>query len=406
MLTAGRFKSFSLLVMVLMLVAVFVSASTAAEADPETEIDWVTYTDPRFDFTVEYPVDWSVHYREDRPGFVGGTVGFSAPASMQDSVKIEVGLYLVERNPSQSIDVWSKTYDANYDMILPDKILVLNEEKFVQEEKDSEAFRKAAISPLTAYTYVNVPWGRTVWFFWMNSVDEENQAVLEKMVRSMRFGENAPTSLQEAFGQDFRPLPLELEAPGSIEKHVFPQWNSVASSTALIASIATDYITPVTTSARIACGHANAPVCSGTHSGHAGEAIDIGVGIGTSVRNSATSFTNSAGWNNAGYGYLVTMYDDQNEYIAYYAHLSSINYSTLYSYWPVPQGYQIALSGDTGAGGAHLHFHVRTTGWAAVDLSNLNGLTLYSDYPNCGESESSCPGNGGDGFECTCGWIN
>lgn len=155
----------------------------------------------------------------------------------------------------------------------------------------------------------------------------------------------------------------------------------------------------------------NAPVCTGTHRNHAGEAIDIVVGTGTPIRNSATSFTNSAGWNNNGYGYLVTMYDDQNEYIAYYAHLSSINYTTLYSYWPVPQGYIIALSGDTGGEngggvGAHLHFHVRTTGWAAVDLSNMNGLTLNGNYPNCGKSEDSCPQDGGAGFDCTCGSIN
>lgn len=229
--------------------------STTAETSSETELEHNTYIDPRFDFSVEYPADWSVQHREDRPGFVGGTVGFSAPASSQNSAKVEIGFYFVERNPSQPIDAWSKIYDTNYD-IEPNRILVLNEEKFgiVQEGKSREAFRKAAVSPLTEYTYVNVPWGKTVLFFWMNSIDEEDQAILDDMVRSVRFGENAPVTLRGAFGRNFQPLPLEVRSPDNKQRHDFPEWNSEMFSTDLVTSVSTDYIIPVSDSAGISCG--------------------------------------------------------------------------------------------------------------------------------------------------------
>lgn len=48
----------------------------------------------------------------------------------------------------------------------------------------------------------------------------------------------------------------------------------------------------------------------------------------------------------------------------------------------------------------HLHFHVRTTNWGAVNLVGIPNLTLNSNYPNCGKT--SCPA---DSFECTCGQV-
>ena len=230
----------------------------------------------------------------------------------------------------------------------------------------------------------------------MNSVDEEYKSILERIGHSMEFGKNAPTKLKDAYDdQNFRSLSLELED----RKHGL-QWNR-----GFLASIANDYQPPVSASASILCGFANSSLCDdGTHKWSAANAVDIGVGIGNTVKNSATSYRNSAGWDNSGYGYLVTMYDSQNNYIAYYAHLHWIDYATLNSYYPVPQGFRIGISGDSGAGGPHLHFHVRTTGWAAVDLAGMPGLSLDSeDYPHCGQStcaELEALGS------CECGHIN
>jgi hypothetical protein len=68
-----------------------------------TDVDWVTYTDPRFDFIVEYPSHWIMIPRDDRPNAVGGRVIFYKPAMGSETeveyrtpAKIEIGLYLIE----------------------------------------------------------------------------------------------------------------------------------------------------------------------------------------------------------------------------------------------------------------------------------------------------------------------
>lgn len=406
MYTRRKIVSGLLLIATFLLLVFTVASATASsskmtlETTSNSDIKWATYHDPRFDFSIEYPASWNVRFREDRPGFVGGTVTISEPEAREQlpceiATKIEIGLYLVEREPSHALADWSEQYDENYDLFAPDEILVQKTEGHTW--KGREVFQKEAISPLTEYTYLNVPQGRVVWFLWMNSIDEEHKSILEQMGRSMKFGKNAPTRLQDAYGdQNFsRSLLLEFEG----RKH------SLWRNGGFLVSIANDYRTPVSASASILYGSANSSKCDGTHSGSAAKAIDINVGIGNTVKNSATSYSNSAGWNNSGYGYLVTMYDSQNNYIAYYAHLHWIDYSTLYSYWPVPQGYRIGISGDSGAGGAHLHFHVRTTGWSAVDLAGMPGLSLYNEYPHCAKATcaeiEALPDE-----QCTCGRVN
>lgn len=245
-------------------------------------------------------------------------------------------------------------------------------------------------------TYVNIPHQEIVWFIWMNRVGGEYGTLFDHVVGSLRFGEDTPGTLREAYGQSFRPVPLvgslgRGESSDTDQMYLAP------------LGISTDYRVPVRApwTRYILCGHINAPVCEGTHSEDAAKAIDISLPQNTSVVNSATSRTNSAGWNPYGYGNLVTMYDWRNNYVAYYAHLSSLNWSNLFppEGW-VSQGVEIGRSGCTGnCSGSHLHFHVRTTGWMAVNLAGMPHLTLYSTYPDCGYS--TCPGP----FQCTCGRV-
>jgi murein DD-endopeptidase MepM/ murein hydrolase activator NlpD len=388
------------ILMLLSLITVAIGASTGLTwkvGTSSASTEWITYTDPRFDYSLEYPTTWYLVPRDDRPGYVGGTLTFSAPkldgaATCGESAyaRIEIGLYLVEYEPTQALADWSEKYDKINTGFSPDEIQVKG--AYSTRVGDLEVYRKEAVSPLTHYTYVNVPHGKTMWFIWTNATGEQ-AAVFEHVVNSFKFGKNTPTTLQEAYGQGFQALLLERREGVSILK---------GSATPL--SISNDYRVPVNgpTTRYILCGGTNAPICNGTHSGSAAKAIDISLPTGNSIKNSATSYENSAGWDSSGYGNLVTMYDSTNGYVAYYAHLSSINWSNLYNYWPVPQGMEIGLSGCSGnCGGAHLHFHVRTTGWAAVNLSGMPNLSLNGNYPNCGYT--TCP-NPPD-FQCTCGQV-
>ncbi|MBN2389457.1 MAG: M23 family metallopeptidase [Anaerolineae bacterium] len=416
-----KLKCVSMFVLLaLLLGAVVDSTLTSAES---REIRWLVYTDPQYDFSVEYPATWQVSPRNVQPGYVGGSVSFSQtqPGRVSECgkpiyVKVEIGLYLEEREPSRSIVDWSEAYNTAGDIFAPGEVQIQDARQVkLSGLADREAFREAGVSPLTEFTYVNVPHGKTVWFIWMNSTDKEDMVFFDHIFDSLRFGSNTPTTLQEIYGQDYKSLSSrptwEIKAVShGLRSNQAPDAHIFSAARLLVPS---NYQVPVGGPTRryIACGNLNAPVCGGTHTGSAARAIDIGLPTGISVRNSARAYVNWVGWNTQGYGWLVMLQDTVHSYIAYYAHLSSINFANL-SVQPIPQGLEIGLSGNSGGEalnppvvyGPHLHFHVRTTGWAAVDLAGMPSLTLYSDpasssYPNCGYT--TCPG----GFQCTCGRV-
>jgi hypothetical protein len=271
-----------------------------------TEVEWVTYTDPRFDFTVEYPSHWTLHPRDDQPNAIGGRVVFYTPAISAETevladtpAKIEIGLYLVEREPLQDLADWSEQYDTNHDEFDSQEIAVLNTE--TRASTNYEFFWKEAISPLTTYTYANVPHGKIVWFVWMNSIDKKDKAVLNHVVASMAFGPHAPQSLRQVYGENFNPQPL---APSTSDNGLRQTtlWNNHPMST-IVASLS-NYRVPVTVHAGIYCGSKNSSKCEGTHKGAAANAIDIRVAKGTNVLAAATSTVYSVQWSNAGYGNL------------------------------------------------------------------------------------------------------
>ena len=111
-------------------------------------------------------------------------------------------------------------------------------------------------------------------------------------------------------------------------------------------------------------------------------AVDFGGGLvtGTPVYAPVAGDVISAGWNNEGYGLLIKIREDPAESVAivdelrvhWLAHLSKIYVNEGH----VEQGDLIALSGDTGNGGAHLHYHVQLDDRTPVDvrdeLPNIN----------------------------------
>jgi murein DD-endopeptidase MepM/ murein hydrolase activator NlpD len=88
-------------------------------------------------------------------------------------------------------------------------------------------------------------------------------------------------------------------------------------------------------------------------SGHGG--IDIRSPVGSAVAAAATGTVEFAGWNAAGYGYLVVL-DHGNDFRTLYAHNSSVKVEVGQR---VAQGDLISLSGSTGySSGPHLHFEI------------------------------------------------
>jgi murein DD-endopeptidase MepM/ murein hydrolase activator NlpD len=84
-------------------------------------------------------------------------------------------------------------------------------------------------------------------------------------------------------------------------------------------------------------------------------AIDIGAPKGTPVHAADSGYVVTAGWSNAGYGYMILI-NHGNGYITRYAHLSSMDVEVGDS---VKKGQMIGRVGSTGhSTGPHLHFEI------------------------------------------------
>lgn len=96
----------STLVAVVMLSMLVVSVTVSAQAQPASQeagsVRWLTYVDPRFDFSIRYPSDWEVIPRNDDYG-IGATVSFHSESITDETVvdlhnapmKVEIGMYMV-----------------------------------------------------------------------------------------------------------------------------------------------------------------------------------------------------------------------------------------------------------------------------------------------------------------------
>lgn len=86
-----------------------VTTSVQAKLDPiqVDSVRWTTYIDPRFDFSISYPEDWSVSPRADLPHSFGERLILTAPASEKDQVvvpvQIEIRSYLKEKSFKKDI---------------------------------------------------------------------------------------------------------------------------------------------------------------------------------------------------------------------------------------------------------------------------------------------------------------
>ncbi|MCB0214409.1 MAG: M23 family metallopeptidase [Saprospiraceae bacterium] len=386
MYSSRKFASYLLLITIL-LSGLVISATTASASKSKddtiaTNFDssWAVYTDSRFDFSIKYPSDWNITPRDDSHG-VGATLTFSqsAPSTVDNQTdlhntlpKIQVGMYLIAWSDEHSLKEWTDQYNELGEVPGVDEINITQTHYIKVNRLD--ALYEIGQGEHT-FRYVNIPRNEIVWFIWSNVEEDEDIAIYENLVNSLRFGKGTPNTLQEVYGSSFQPLSL----------NGFPDIpNESASSQQL-----QPFILPLAISSSWRSpfngGPYNTRCDSAFHSGSSNFAIDIPRATGSVVVGSNTGAVTYAQWHSQ-YGNLVKA--QTSNYEAYYAHLDSIDWWSLNANgWAVAKHGSVGTVGCTGqCTGPHLHFHVRdVNNNTAVDLT---GMTIFTPtaglYPESG----------------------
>ena len=328
---------------------------------------WTSYTFDHYDVALEYPEDWVVIAPSEADGTYGGVLTF-----VLGTQQIVFGLHTLSMDGKTNFDEWLKEYFQ--------KSSTFNSSEFQWELiTDAEAPPISGIetyiirgsSPMTYFQLANLVQGEMVWFLWTNLEVESD--VFTQMLKSIKIGENAPTTLSEAFGPEFQPQPRESSV--MIE--------SPSTNTLLVIEPLPDnsFYAPIPVgSMNVGCG-------SSAHVGRAYMAVDIWDPLNTPVHSTHRSWIDFAGWDFTGYGNLLmanTDYLYAKAYLAAYAHLNSFAVSPGQQVWTSTN---LGLSGNTGTStGPHLHFHIRTSE-NPVDLGELRTFNENEWYPsNDGES--------------------
>lgn len=152
-------------------------------------LKWLTYTDPRFDFALEYPANWTIRPRTDKPGRMGEVLMFRSPPTDSGQVySIQIGHYLEQIRATESLSDWTDEYNRRASGFPPDQIQTSIREN--RRVDNLEALFIRGTSPLTEYQYTNICRGETVWFFWSNigdSADEMYVEIYDHMLNSLKF---------------------------------------------------------------------------------------------------------------------------------------------------------------------------------------------------------------------------
>ena len=360
-----RIKLFStsmLLALLLSIVTMGAVPKGEAQAALDTdEIRWLTFNDSQYGFSVEYPANWKVTPRDDKEGSYGGGVAFSFASGDIHPIQIIVGLYTVEREPDHDLADWTAMYQRLSSPFDPSEIKI--EETHTLAVSGRSALTVRGASPMTPFQFTNIPHGRTVWFIWTNA-DGSLTTIYSHMVDSFRLSDRTPTTLVEAFGPAFHPLPRQ-------QRETLGQVGITA-----VIPLPSGWKVPVPagTTYTVNCG-------SPYHTGTAAYATDVSMVVGTGVYAAKTSWVDFAGWDNTGYGNLIKTSTDflyPRVYTSHYAHLNSFLVSPGQKVGTLAL---IAYSGNSGGVPAHLHFHVRSAS-DAVDLRDLYVFNENSLYPS------------------------
>lgn len=323
--------------------------------------DSVKYYDSKFDFSFEYPADWSLTPRKNDESY--GVLSITGPMDEHAfDPQIFIGHYLFDISPSETLKEWVAAY--------PDE---LGEQTTIHQQYPLELAGKQAWfvsghSPITEFQFVAIRNGEMVWFVWANFNENKSEALVEtfnNIADSLDFGPDFPSNLQDIYGEEFVPL---AAAPLTDEQYSASDYND-------------QWHVPVYGNWQVACG-------SPYHTAGASYAADIGANQYVHVVASRGGTVLLAGWDNTGYGNVVKV--DTNGYYHLYGHLNSIYTWNFVNGWYVSKDTEIGEVGNTGgtSTGVHLHFHIHTgsqytSAGTGVNLSGLLiGFTANSNYPS------------------------
>lgn len=243
------------------------------------------------------------------------------------------------------------------------------------------------MSSLTTYQFTNIAHKNIVWSVWTNIPSADPLAtVYDRMVRSFRFGRNAPANLNEAYGSNFTPMDLEqvAEIEAGLQQADTLEWrlDEQPEFGPGTMSLNTTWQAPVKKSSN--GGNQFTANCgSSMHDDegtYASLAVDILMPKNTPVFNAKYGNVTFAGWDIYGYGNLIRI-RAQGGKEAFYAHLNGFYSTTKVGSW-LSTGNGIGLSGNTGTSQYHLHFHVQW-GSGPEDLTGMYGFTpsATNGYP-------------------------
>lgn len=403
-----------------MLLTASVSVSTQADAPKAGTVRWLTYVDPRFDFSIKYPSDWQVIPRDDSdPNVVSGLLRFVPTKALEERAALDegrvdphdlipqviIGHYLAELEDDQSLSEWTEMYESLSRE--SDRAAIQQQPRRTFWIRGAPAVSEEGVSPLTTYRFTNVAHHNMVWDIWTNIPSTDPYAIIyDRIVRSIRFRPNSPTNLHEAYGSEFVPMDMEeVLRINSVDQVADPQnlvdKNERQGPGNVINDLSNTWHSPVlkTSPGALRTVRCGSTAHSSTTAGSSYYAADISVADHTSVWNAKAGTVTFAGAKNNGYGNLVTV-KAQGGKEAYYAHLESISFGTTTNLGKqIGTGFWIGWSGHSTcatctAVNPHLHFHVHWDN-TPMDLSGMVGF-----YPDT--DDTPWPGTPGSGTGTNC----
>ncbi len=341
---------------------------------------WAVYTDPRLDFTIEYPADWEVRPRTDDPAMVSEQLVFVSPVEDDNGgqYQIVVGQYMSEIGREDSLSSWTDRYLA----LFTSEDIRISLLRYLDIARPDAIYVRGA-SPLTEFQFTNIRRGRLVWFVWANFGDSATSqcfSIYDHMVSALAFGTKAPNTLQEMYGAGFQSAsPSALVLHNNTDRIAHPPTAiSFVEPTTMTPAIANSWWSPVLKQngnmISVTCG-------SAFHISGETYAADVAAPYGYSVYAAMGGTVEIAGWDPSGFGNLVKL-SSTNDYRHYYAHLSGIAGTVYVGKW-VSQTEYVGTVGNSGGVPTHLHFHVQIGNYVNSSTPvTLIGMTGFADNLN------------------------
>jgi murein DD-endopeptidase MepM/ murein hydrolase activator NlpD len=343
--------------------------------------NWPLYEDPNYGFAVRYPPDWfSYPSNQSGDGSVATIANYplskvSMP-SPADFVKVEIGVFLYDKSPIQSLEEWAKPVAWMLPSLVRQNELSIN---------GICAIQQTYLCGETFNLITYIPRGTKVYFVSVTNPTSTLSTELLRILASFTF--TAP------YGK-----------PQKVVDYLYPRDTFDIHPESVSLTAPSGFRLPFDGSYEISNGPRE-----GVHQGRAEEAIDFVMATGTEVKATETGTVIFRGVQGC-YGNIIGLQHD-NGMLSWYAHLQEFVVS---DNQPVSKGQLIARSGATGTGedcpstGAHLHFHVREgeTPICILDLPGVWWNTSYNpddDPPGDPDLYSGCasyPPSGSPPSEC------